>query len=63
MVDFNVPPCVGNEIEYVKQAIESHKICGDGQFTKKCHQWMEDRFNAQKVLLTTSGTTALDVIV
>lgn len=35
MVDFNVPPCVGNEIEYVKQAIESHKICGDGQFTKK----------------------------
>ena len=34
MVDFNVPPCVGNEIEYVKQAIESHKICGDGQFPK-----------------------------
>ena len=61
MVDFNVPPCVGNEIEYVKQAIESHKICGDGQFTKKCHQWMEERFNAQKVLLTTSGTTALDL--
>ena len=61
MVDFNVPPCVGNEIEYVKQAIEAHKICGDGQFTKKCHQWMEDRFNAQKVLLTTSGTTALDM--
>ena len=61
MVDFNVPPCVGNEIEYVKQAIESHKICGDGQFTKKCHQWMEERFNAQKVLLTTSGTTALDM--
>lgn len=61
MVDFNVPPCVGNEIEYVKQAIELHKICGDGQFTKKCHQWMEDRFNAQKVLLTTSGTTALDM--
>ena len=58
MVDFNVPPCVGNEIEYVKQAIESHKICGDGQFTKKCHQWMEERFNAQKVLLTTIGTTA-----
>lgn len=61
MVDFNIPPCVGNEMEYVKQAIESHKICGDGQFTKKCHKWMEDRFNAQKVLLTTSGTTALDM--
>ena len=61
MVDFNVPPCVGDEIEFIKQAIESHKICGDGAFTKKCHAWMEERFGAQKVLLTTSGTTALDM--
>ena len=61
MISFNVPPCVGNELEYVKQAIESHKICGDGQFTKKCHAWMENRFQVQKVLLTTSGTSALDM--
>ena len=61
MIPFNVPPCVGDEFEYVKQAIDSHKICGDGEFTKKCHAWMEDRFKAQKVLLTTSGTTALDM--
>lgn len=61
MVDFNVPPFVGEELEYVKQAIESHKICGDGQFTKKCAAWMEEKFKAQKVLLTTSGTTALDM--
>lgn len=61
MVDFNVPPYVGEELEYVKQAIESHKICGDGAFTKKCHAWMEEKFKAQKVLLTTSGTTALDM--
>lgn len=61
MINFNVPPLVGDEYEYVKQAIDSHKICGDGQFTKKCHAWMEERFNAQKVLLTTSGTTALDM--
>ena len=61
MINFNVPPLVGNEYEYVKQAIDSHKICGDGQFTKKCHAWMEERFHAQKVLLTTSGTTALDM--
>ena len=61
MIPFNVPPCVGNEFEYVKQAIESHKICGDGQFTKQCHAWMENRFQAQKVLLTTSGTSALDM--
>lgn len=61
MVDFNVPPCVGDEIEYVGQAIKSHKICGDGEFTKRCHKWLEERFGAQKVLLTTSGTTALDM--
>lgn len=61
MVPFNIPPLVGNEIDYVSQAIVSHKICGDGQFTKKCHAWMEERFKAQKVLLTTSGTTALDM--
>ena len=61
MIHFNVPPFVGKELEYVKQAIDAHKICGDGQFTKKCNAWLEERFNAQKVLLTTSGTTALDM--
>lgn len=61
MVPFNIPPYVGNELEYVKQAVENHKICGDGSFTKKCNTWLEQRFAAQKVLLTTSGTTALDM--
>ena len=61
MISFNIPPNVGNELDYVKQAIDSHKICGDGQFTKKCNAWMEERFDCQKVLLTTSGTTALDM--
>lgn len=61
MIPFNVPPCVGDEFEYIKQAIGLHKISGDGDFTKKCHAWMADRFKAQKVLLTTSGTTALDM--
>ena len=61
MIPFNVPPCVGDELEYVKQAIDAHKICGDGAFTKKCNAWLEERFHAQKVLLTTSGTTALDM--
>lgn len=60
-IPFNVPPCVGEELEYLKQAINSHKISGDGVFTQKCHTWMEERFGAQKVLLTTSGTTALDM--
>ena len=61
MINFNIPPFVGTELIYVQQAIDAHKICGDGQFTKKCNAWMEERFHAQKVLLTTSGTTALDM--
>ena len=61
MIPFNVPPCVGTELQYIKEAVESHKICGDGAFTKKCNAWLEERFGAQKVLLTTSGTTALDM--
>ena len=61
MINFNIPPCTGNEIKYVSEAIKNHKICGDGPFTKKCNKWIEKRFRAQKVLLTTSGTTALDM--
>ncbi len=61
MIPFNVPPCTGDELEYIRQAIANRKICGDGEFTKKCSHWMEQRFHAQKVLLTTSGTTALDM--
>lgn len=61
MINFNVPPYVGNELKYVKEAIDSHKICGDGQFTKKCNNWLEKRFHAQKIMLTTSGSTALDM--
>lgn len=61
MINFNVPPFVGTELNYVQEAIASHKICGDGQFTKRCSQWLETRFHAQKVLLTTSGSTALDM--
>ena len=61
MINFNVPPYVGSELGYVKQAVENHKICGDGPFTKRCNAWLEERFDAQKVLLTTSGTTALEM--
>ena len=61
MINFNVPPYVGNEKKYVEEAIDSHKICGDGPFTKKCSEWMEKRFNSPKILLTTSGSTALDM--
>jgi dTDP-4-amino-4,6-dideoxygalactose transaminase len=61
MINFNIPPYTGKEIEYIQQAVANRKICGDGEFTKKCNKWLEDRFCATKVLLTTSGTTALDM--
>ena len=61
MISFNVPPATGDELTYIQQAIGNGKICGDGPFTKKCQAWMEERFGAQKVLLTTSGTSALEM--
>lgn len=61
MINFNVPPFVGVELDYMKKAIDNHKICGDGEFTKKCNKWMEDRFNSKKVLLTTSCTHATEM--
>lgn len=61
MIPFNRPPYFGTEELYVKEAIHNHKICGDGPFTKRCNTWLEGRFHAQKALLTTSGTTALDM--
>lgn len=62
MIPFNKPPYVGTEMEYVRQAAEQNrKICGDGPFTKKASAWLEERTGSQKVLLTTSGTTALEM--
>lgn len=62
MINFNIPPYVGDEMEYVRQAAEvNHKISGDGPFSRRCHAWMEERFDAEKVLLTTSGTSALEM--
>ncbi|MBE5024001.1 dTDP-4-amino-4,6-dideoxygalactose transaminase [Olsenella sp. DSM 107455] len=62
MISFNVPPYVGTELDYVREAVTvNRKICGDGSFTKRCDGWIEERFGAQKALLTTSGTTALEM--
>lgn len=61
MINFNVPPFIGKEFEYMKEAVNNHKICGDGPFTKKCDAWMEKRFGTLKALLTTSGSSALDM--
>jgi dTDP-4-amino-4,6-dideoxygalactose transaminase len=60
-VDFNRPVIVGRELEYMKQAIENGHISGDGQFTKKCHAFLEKELGIQKALLTTSCTHALEM--
>lgn len=61
MIPFNVPPYIGEEEQYVIQAIQSHRICGDNAFTFKCEGLMEKKFNSKKIHLTTSGTSALEM--
>lgn len=61
MIKFNVPPYVGREEQYIREAVADRKICGDGQFTKKCNGWLEEKTSTGKVLLTTSCTHALEM--
>lgn len=61
MIKFNIPPYVGKENEYIAQAIASRKICGDGTFTQKCNQWVEEHTHTPKALLTTSCTHATEM--
>lgn len=61
MIRFNVPPCTGKEFEYIKKAVENQHICGDGEFTKKCNEWLERKTGTAKALLTTSCTHALEM--
>tara|TARA_R110001606_G_scaffold395664_2_gene568561 strand:- start:194394 stop:195524 length:1131 start_codon:yes stop_codon:yes gene_type:complete len=61
VIVFNKPPLTGNEEQYVLSSIKSSKISGDGEFTKKCHQWFEDSLLCKKALLTTSCTHALEM--
>jgi len=61
MIPFNKPPLTGNEQKYVLESINSKHISGDGQFTKKCHQWFEKKLSCPKALLTTSCTHALEM--
>ena len=60
-IPFNQPPFVGPELDYVKQAVESGRICGDGQFNQKCHAWLEQKTGVARALLTTSCTHALEM--
>lgn len=61
MIPFNAPPVVGTELEYMQSAMGSGKLCGDGGFTRRCQQWLEQRFGSAKVLLTPSCTASLEM--
>lgn len=60
-IPFNKPCLTGKELRYIKDAVNSGKISGDGFFTEKCHKLLEGRFSAKKILLTTSCTDALEM--
>ena len=61
MINFNVPPFTGKEMDYIREAVENQKICGDGAFTKKCNSWIEQKTGTTKCLLTTSCTHATEL--
>ena len=62
LIDFNRPSLVGNELEYMAQAVQNGQISGDGPFTKKCHSLLEQELGVPKALLTTSCTHALEMM-
>ena len=61
MINFNVPPFTGKEMDYIKECVANQKICGDGVYTKKCNEWLEKKTAATKCLLTTSCTHATEL--
>lgn len=61
MVNFNIPPVVGDELSFIKDAIETRKICGDGKYTHMCNDWIKKITDSTGVLLTTSCTHATEL--
>lgn len=61
MIPFNKPYCSGRELDYMKVVCGSMTMSGNGDFTKKCHAFFEERYGFKKCLLTTSGTDALEM--
>ena len=61
MIHFNRPCIIGKELEYIRQAVESGKISGNGGFTQRCQNFFEQRYGFRKCLLTTSCTDALEM--
>lgn len=61
MIPFNKPYCSGRELDYIKEVCGSMTMSGNGDFTKRCHAFFEERYDFKKCLLTTSGTDALEM--
>ena len=61
MIPFNRPYLTGREAEYIRQALAAGKLSGNGEFTKRCQNFLEERYGFRKCLLTTSGTDALEM--
>ena len=62
IVNFNEPTFVGKELDYIHKAVTiNHKMCGDGEYTKLCNAWLEEKTQVCKAMLTTSCTHALEM--
>jgi len=61
MIPFNKPYFSGRELKYIEDVCHSTTMSGNGQFTKKCHNFFEDKYGYKKCLLATSGTDALEM--
>lgn len=61
MIPFNKPYCSGRELKYIEEVCHSTTMSGNGEFTKKCHAFFEEKYGFKKCLLCTSGTDALEM--
>lgn len=61
MINFNKPHLTGKEAHYMYQAVFNCKLSGNGDFTKKCQSFFEQRYGYKKAILTTSGSDALEM--
>jgi dTDP-4-amino-4,6-dideoxygalactose transaminase len=61
MLPFNRPSLAGRELEYIRAAVAAGHLSGDGEFTRRCHAWLEERLGVTKALLTHSCTGALEM--
>lgn len=62
MIDFSRPVYVKESVSYIQQAVEQNHLCGDGSFTRKCTEWMEEHTGTERAMFTTSCTHAMELM-